>query len=53
MSNYDIDKYALPNKWMADDFEKLQALIEKAQKEKEKKKDDYRGTYSKNHLSDR
>lgn len=37
MSNYGIDKYALPNKWMAEDFEKLQTLIEKAQKEKEKK----------------
>ena len=37
MSNYGLDKYDLPNKWMAEDFEKLQALLEKAQKEKEKK----------------
>ena len=36
MSNYGIDKYALPNKWMAEDLEKLLTLIEKAQKEKEK-----------------
>lgn len=27
---YILDKYALPNKWMADDFEKLSALMDKA-----------------------
>lgn len=37
MSNYGIDKYDLPNKWMTEDFEKLQVLLEKARKEKEKK----------------
>ena len=41
MSNYNIDKYALPNKWIAEDFEKLTDLYdrvqEKARKEEETK----------------
>jgi hypothetical protein len=33
----DTDRYTFPNKWVEQDFEKLQILVEKAQKEKEKK----------------
>lgn len=33
----DTDRYAFPNKWVEQDFEKLQILVEKAQKERNKK----------------
>lgn len=33
----DTDRYAFTNKWMEQDFEKLQILVEKTQKEINKK----------------
>ncbi len=37
MSNYNYDKYAIPNKWIADDFEKLANLCEQCREEKRKR----------------
>ncbi len=33
MSKYDFDKYAIPNKWMEESFDKLADLCERLKKE--------------------
>lgn len=43
----DTDRYAFPDKWMEQDFEKLQILVEKAQKEIKRRKQDDRRKRSK------
>lgn len=37
MSNYNYDKYAIPNKWIADDFERLADLCEQCKKARREK----------------
>jgi hypothetical protein len=37
MSNYNYDKYAIPNKWMEADFEKLTDLCEECKKARREK----------------
>lgn len=36
MSTYNYDKYTIPDKWMMEEFEHLEELCERCQKEKEK-----------------
>lgn len=36
MSNYNYDKYAVPNKWIEESFEKLADLCELCKKEEQK-----------------